>query len=149
MKIYTSYFYQIRYFPKNLVPLSTCVWPPKYFGTPTTYFKDKRGVLCGLDIPPLKPGPSCNTLCVGKGCSKHPDSCEFLKKYYDQLTSLQFSSIIKSLQGLKERIEEGEKLQNVDFALIFYETPSNPCSERRIVQKWFKENGMEIKEWLP
>lgn len=147
MKIYTSYFYQIRFFPKNLVPLSTCVWPPKYFGTPNTQFKDRRGVICGLDIPPLKPGQDCEGLCNGKCSPKHPDSCEFLKQYYKQLTSIKFSDIIKSLQRLKEKIESGENLQEVEFALIFFEAPSNPCSERWIVQKWFEENGMKISEW--
>ncbi len=31
--------------------------------------------------------------------------------------------------------------------LIFHEKYDNPCSERWAVQQWFKENGMEIKEF--
>lgn len=30
MKLYTSYFAQLRNFPRNLVGLSTAVWNPKW-----------------------------------------------------------------------------------------------------------------------
>lgn len=147
MKIYTSYFYQVRFFPTNLIPLSTAVWPPKYFGTPLTQHKDKRGVICGLDIPPLKPGPQLTGLCDGKCKFKNPKSCLFLQKYYEQLTTLQFSDIIKSLQRMKEKIELGENLKDINFALMVYEAPNNPCSERAPIQRWFKEHNVNVEEW--
>ena len=31
--------------------------------------------------------------------------------------------------------------------LIVHEVPSNPCSERIVIQKWFKDNGIIIKEF--
>ena len=30
MKLYTTYYYQIRNFPRNLIGLSTAMYPPKY-----------------------------------------------------------------------------------------------------------------------
>lgn len=31
MKIYTSYFYQIRFFKPNMIPLSTAKYDPSWF----------------------------------------------------------------------------------------------------------------------
>ena len=31
MNIYISYFYNIRFFPKNLIPISTAMWDPKWY----------------------------------------------------------------------------------------------------------------------
>ena len=40
-------------------------------------------------------------------------------------------------------------MNDIDFALIVYETPSNPCSERVAIQQWGKENHLNITEWIP
>lgn len=147
MTIYTSYFYQIRFFPQNLVPLSTAVWDPKwYFHNEKQGYvwKDARGVLNGLRATPFVPNDSCNGLCRGpESCvSKDSNTCMFLQVYLAQLRQLDFNSIIQRFYNLGERIGN-----NPDFALIFHEAPSNPCSERWMVQQWFKENNWEINEW--
>lgn len=59
MKIYTSYFYQVRNFPINTVAFSTAMWDPKWFHDfkDRKYkFKDKRGIWNGLRATPLVPG---------------------------------------------------------------------------------------------
>lgn len=142
MKIYTSYFAQMRNFPKNLVSLSTAVWNPKWL----PLGRDKQGHIW-LDIPPLKPGRSCNGLCNGTCEPKHPQNCAFLQEYRKQLDKLDISEIIAQLAQLKEDIEIAEGLENIEFVILVYETPSNPCSERRVLQQWFKDNGLELKEW--
>lgn len=144
MKIYTSYFTQLRKFPPNLVGLSTAVWNPKW----RPMGKDARGVIC-VDCPPFKPGHSCSGLCNGKCEPKHPDDCEFLKAYKAQLDKLNIYSIQESLGKLATQIARDEGLQDIDFAFLVYETPWNPCSERVAIQQYFKEHGIKCEEWNP
>ena len=144
MKIYTSYFAQLRKFPPNLVGLSTAVWNPRW----RPMGKDARGVIC-VECPPFKPGHSCSGLCNGKCNPKHPDDCEFLKVYKAQLDKLNIHSIQESLGKLATQIAQDEKLQDINFAFLVYETPTNPCSERVAIQQYFKEHGIECKEWQP
>lgn len=144
MKLYTSYFAQLRKFPQNLVGLSTAVWNPKW----RPMGKDKRGVIC-VDCPPFKPGHECEGLCNGSCNPKHPEDCAFLKTYKAQLDRLNLISIQQSLGKLANEIAQREKLNSVDFAFLVYETPTNPCSERWMIQQWFKEHGVKIEEWQP
>lgn len=144
MKIYTSYFAQLRKFPSNLVGLSTAVWNPKW----RPMGKDARGVIC-VDCPPFKPGHSCSGLCNGKCDPKHPNDCEFLKAYKAQLDKINIHSIQESLGKLATQIAQDEDLKDIDFAFLVYETPWNPCSERIAIQQYFKEHGIECKEWNP
>lgn len=140
--IYTSYWAQVKNFPTNLVGLNSTIWPPKW----RPLGKDNRGVWV-IDCPPIKPGAQCNGLCNGKCSPKHPQDCDFLKNYYDQLHEIDFNDFLNRLARLGTKIKEGENLDSIDFAIIFFETPQNPCSERAMIQKWFKENDCEIKEW--
>lgn len=144
MKIYTSYFAQLRKFPPNLVGLSTAVWNPKW----RPMGKDARGVIC-VDCPPFKPGHSCSGLCNGKCDPKHPSDCEFLKTYKTQLDKINIRSIQESLGKLATQIARDEGLQDIDFAFLVYETPTNPCSERVAIQQYFKERGIKCEEWNP
>jgi len=144
MRLYTSYFAQIRKFPTNLVGLSTAVWNPRW----RPMGKDARGVIC-VDCPPFKPGHSCSGLCNGKCNPKHPNDCEFLKAYKAQLDKLNVHSIQESLGKLATQIARDEKLQDIDFAFLVYETPTNPCSERVAIQQYFKEHGIKCEEWNP
>lgn len=69
MRLYTSYFYQIRFFTPNMVPVSTAVWDPKWyhnFAGQDSVFLDKRSVVNGLRAPALAPGPQLEGTCVGK-----------------------------------------------------------------------------------
>ena len=102
MKFYTSYYYQIRNFPPNLIALSTAIWPPKYlnFGIP-----DKRGVIC-INCLPLQPGISCEGLCDGSCDPKHPKDCSFLKVYREQLDKIDFNNFIKSLDKIAKHYHQ-------------------------------------------
>ena len=144
MKIYTSYFAQLRKFPPNLVGLSTAAWNPKW----RPMGKDKRGVIC-VDCPPFKPGHSCEGLCTGKCDPKHPTDCAFLKAYKAQLDNLNLTKIQESLGKLAGQISIDEGFTDVDFAFLVFETPTNPCSERVVIQQWFKEHGIQVEEWQP
>lgn len=142
MRLYTSYFAQLRNFPPNLVGLSTAIWNPKWLNPG----RDKNGAIW-LDIPPLKPGKECDGLCNGKCAPKHPNDCDFLKVYRKQLDKIDFKMFIKHLETLAKTIQLGENLEEVNFAFLVYEKYDNPCSEREIIQQWFRDNGIEIEEW--
>lgn len=142
MKIYTSYWAQVRNFPKNLIGLNTTVWPPKW----RPLGQDKRGVWV-IDCPPLKPGKECEGLCRGACNPPHPEDCLFLQTYYKQLCNLDFNDFLQHLEKLKLQICNGEALDDVDFALIVYEPLYKKCSERQELQKWLQKNDIEVKEW--
>lgn len=146
MKIYTSYFYQIRFFPVNLIPLSTAKFDPKwYYDNKHQGYQwyDKRGILVGMRAEPFVPGNHLNGLCFGaEHCSKDFSQCNFLKGYLNQLRLLDFDKIMLRFQMLQKQIGI-----DCDFALIVHEAPNNPCSERVCIQEWFKENNLEVKEW--
>ena len=144
MKIYTSYFAQLRKFPPNLVGLSTAAWNPKW----RPMGKDKRGVIC-IDCPPFKPGRECEGLCAGACNPKHPQDCAFLKTYKAQLDKINLSSLQEKLGKLGKQIADDEGFTDVDFAFLVFETPTNPCSERVAIQQYFREHGISVEEWQP
>lgn len=150
MKIYTSYFYQIRNFPRNLVPLSTAHSDPTWFHDNqgmSHKFYDKRGVINGLRAHPFVPQMQYDGECYGKPCFYTPDNCGFLRNYRAQLDRLNFDEIIQRFEHLAYAIQYKEKWEDVNFALMVYEAPYNLCSERRVILQWFKDNGMPIQEW--
>ena len=152
MKIYTSYFYKLRFMKPYMIPLSTALWDPKYFHDfkgPQHKFLDKNGVWNGLRATPFVPGAQCEGLCHGpQGCKCKPDDCAFLKAYYDQLCALDFNEMKGRIESLAFRAKNlsGFKEEPV-IIFLFYEKPDNPCSERRPFQRWMREHGVEVEEW--
>lgn len=142
MNLYTSYWAQVRNFPKNLIGLNTTVWPPKW----RPLGQDKRGIWV-IDCPPLKPGIECSGLCNGTCAPKHPNDCKFLKTYEKQLDKIDLNLFLQKLNNLSAQFKEGENLVEVNFAFIVFEAVSNPCSERKIIQNWLLKNNIPIKEW--
>ena len=136
MKIYTSYWSQVRNFPTNLVGLNTTVWPPKYRPLGT----DKRGVTV-INCKPLVPGRECEYLCRGTCDPPHPQDCSFLQTYRKQLDKINFNEFYTYMGELSK------KYNNADFAFIVFEPPTRNCSERIPIQNWFHDNGIEIEEW--
>ena len=90
MKLAISYFYQIRYFKKNMLPVSTALWDPKWYhdfqGQDHT-FLDKRGIVNGLRCEELHGDETCQGLCYGKNnCDcRNPLECQFLKNYIERI----------------------------------------------------------------
>lgn len=153
MKFYISYFYKIRFFKPNMIPLSTCFHDPAWFHENKGHshvYKDKRGVYIGLRAEPLMPGPLCEGACAGpEHCvEKGKGSCDFLTSYNIQLHSLDFNEIIARSENLATRIQKKEGFEEEpEIVLIVYEKPDNPCSERVVLKRWFQENGIELVEW--
>ena len=154
MLIQTSYFYQVRFFKPYQLGFSTAVWDPKWFHDfqPQNHtFIDKHGVLNGLRVPPLAPkcdsciycGQTSNELELAKNWK-----CEFLSAYEKQLDSLDIDKILKRLNEIalaaKEQLGFIEEPQII---LLVHEAPTNPCSERWVIQNWLGQNGIESKEF--
>lgn len=150
MKIAVSYFYQIRHFKSYMIPVSTACFDPKWYHT-EDYGKyiDNRNVVNGFRCERLHPDNTCANLCKGIfNCStKDPYSCEFLKKYRQQLNNLDFKSVMQELEDIASKVKDRLKFEEEPIiVLIVYETPVNPCSERSSLIEWFRNNGVEISE---
>ena len=144
MNIYISYFYNVRFFPTNLIPVSTAVWDPKWyhnFKTNDFTFKDKRGVVNGIRAEVLSPHKIENCECKECKSRKDPSTCSFIKQYSDYIFSLNFNEVYNRLLNISQAYN------NADICLMVYEKPDNPCSERGTLVKWFANNGVEVKEF--
>lgn len=152
VKVKTSYFYKVRFFTPNVIPLSTAMFDPKWYhaNKGTDYcFLDKNGVINGLRCELFMPGPTCNNLCRGSdGCQSSPTDCAFLKEYRKQLDKLNFDKVMEALQSVADEVQATLKFtEEPTMALIVHEAPSKPCSERVVIQQWFAANGYPISEW--
>lgn len=153
MKICTSYFYQIRHFTPNIIPVSTARFDPSWYhkySDQSTLFVDKRGVLNGLRFEPFVPNDQCCVLCKGAAsCSDTPSTCEFLQEYSKQLSTLEYVDVISALSSLSDKVSTLLHFKEEPvLALIVYEAPTNLCSERFPLQEWFSSNGHYIKEFM-
>lgn len=151
INIKISYFYQIRNFLPNMVPLSTAVWDPAWFHDFThdySYqFKDKRGIWNGIRAEIFNPSSVATLSSCSRDCPFKGTQCEFKIKYKEYLDTLDFDDIMQRFEKLNKQIQKVENT-NIDytFVLIVYETPNNPCSERRLLIPWFQEHGYILTE---
>jgi len=144
MKVKISYFYKVRFFKPTDIPLSTAWLDPKWYYNKRQgeAYRDKRGVINGLRASAFAPGRLCEGLCHGKeGCGKSPETCDFLQMYHVQLKHLDFEGIMREMECLCNEYG-GDAI-----VLLVHESPDNPCSERSMIIKWFKENNYELKEY--
>ena len=138
MKIKTSYFYQIRNFTPNMVPVSTAISDPAWYRPKDgeEYYIDKRGIVCGLRYEPL-----IVQLHGQGGCpceEQDPANCECMREYKQLLYSL-----VDKERTLKA-FEHCLKKFNADtIVLIVHEAPTNPCSERVALQEFFNCEELE------
>ena len=154
MKFYISYFYQIRFFPRNLIPVSTATWDPKWYHADQGngyVFRDKRDVINGVRCEVLTPTKIYDRRhdCQASGnkeCSQPKDgSCTFMMKYYKYLTEeVPFEELIQSMTKSIQKLRPG-----ADVCLMVHEPSTCPCAERPCLVKWFEENGVELIEWTP
>jgi len=154
MKIYISYFYQVRFFTPNMIPLSTAVFDPVWYHNMTRdhscIFKDKNGVWNGLRAEPFMPGPSCEGTCYGpEHCDTNdPTTCTFLRRYLIQLNKLDFNEMMQRFEILGKKIQNKEHFSEEPIAvLLVHEAPNNPCSERWALKRWFAQHNYELEEW--
>lgn len=147
IKIYTSYFYQIRNFKKNMIPVSTCISDPAWYRPPEgkEYYFDKRGIVCGLRYEPLIVQKQGTQECFGTDII-----CPFVKEMKQGIICpcmQEYEHLLYSLVDKEKTLKAFEHCCNKFNAdiivLIVYETPSNPCSERYALQRFFNCKELE------
>ena len=146
MKIATSYFYQIRFFKPNFIPVSTCLSDPEWYRPKEgeEYYIDKRGVVCGLRYEPLIVQRECAMACPCEERSAAPE-CPTMLEYSNALHSLvNKERTMKAFEYCANKFQKelGFKEEPV-IVLMVYETLKNPCSERYALQEYF--NCSELK----
>lgn len=153
MKIRTSYFYQIRHFKKNMIPISTCIWDPKWYHNFTDdynyIFFDKRNILNGLRIESIiEQGRYSNLGPDYCPCDKKEyQTCSFLQNYRKNLEKIDFIKMYKDMQELAINYQKDKHItEEIILVLIVYETPSNHCSERQALQDYFQSHGIDCTE---
>ena len=149
MNIVTSYFYQIRNFKPNMIPVSTAISDPVWYRPPAgkEYYIDKRGIVCGLRYEPLiiqnmvSPCVGAEEICAMRLWENY--ECPFLSEYKQALYS--FVDKEKTLKAFEYCLN---KFNADTIVLIVYEAPNNLCSERWALQEFFncKELEYPIKE---
>lgn len=155
MAIYTSYFYQVRFMRPTDIPMSTAVWDPKWFHDfkgQDYMFLDKRGVLNGLRASMFAPDDTCKDLCRGlENCpGRGQPICQFLSNYRKQLDKLDAHQLSKFLEQLAPMLQKATGNPGpFNHILLLHEAPTNPCSERGVIQQWFAAAGITVEEWQP
>lgn len=120
MKIYTSYFANLRKIPDYIVPISICR------KSPTGY--------SGLEYKGL--APSFSLLSAWK---KEHNEQAYQKVYKNILKHLNPCAIFDDLSNMS---------QGKDVVLVCYEHPSKFC-HRHLVAGWLNEYGYNVEEWAP
>ena len=98
MTFLISYFYQVRNLSKNMVPISTALYDPKWFHDnkgPNNLYIDKRGIVNGARASFLSPDPN-NNACTN--CKNKKKNCIFKRKYEEQLSKLDFNEVKRTLE---------------------------------------------------
>lgn len=151
IKFYISYFYQLRFFPVDVLPISTCMWDPKWFHNNLSQdntFIDSRGVVNGVRLDELTPKEihEIGQIYCHKDCDEDIP-CVFMKAYYDYLCSLNFESIVKKCVNLYEKYGFKTNEDTAQIILLVNEPSHVKCAERPCLIKWFKQNGYLVEEW--
>ena len=150
MKLYISYFYQVRFFSRNMVPVSTAMFDPKWFSHNGQIYKDKNGVYNGINCEDLHPelGLSEEDMCPCDQHKKRSSECTFLIEYKKHLDTINFRDFLNWCEALGNYVQKKEQFEEEPvIVLLVYETPNNPCSERGPLIAWCAEHGVDLKEW--
>jgi hypothetical protein len=75
--------------------------------------------------------------------------CPFINAYTEHLNTVDFNNYL--FPEFERIAEEVRKINNYEgepeIILLVYETPDNPCSERRPLIDYFKRHGVEVTEY--
>lgn len=129
------------------------MWDPKWvhnFKLNDFNFVDKNGVINGLrsELFVADKQYGCGTdLCKEKGKVTDIPNCKFMDEYCNKLISTSVESKIQELERICKEAQDKLGFKEEPIAvLIVFETVENMCSERKIIQKYFNENGIDCKE---
>lgn len=127
----------IRFFTPNMIPVSTAMWDPTWYKGDLR--KDRNGVWIGLNDSRFHPPKNASCLT----CDRDYTKCKFGEEYYNKIKDLDINEITETYDELAKKLE----IPDPTIVLLVHESPSNPCSERYSLMKWFQEKGIELKEF--
>lgn len=136
MKVYTTYFANIRNLPDNVVPISIMFKsPPGWAGAE---FKKLA--------PPYNLLKTYKQSVMSINIDKNDVYVYYIKRYFESvLSSLEPELVLSELKLLAaERYCSSDN--DYDVALVCCESPTDFC-HRHIVAEWFRLNGIECKEY--
>ena len=134
------------------------MWDPKWIseksGNGKYYFLNENNVVLGIKEESLifneklfeNMEEKCQKDCPYK--NKVPN-CDFMVNYEKQLRQIDFKNyLLPEFERIANEVRkithyEGDSL----ICLMVHEKPDIECSERPILKKVFKDNGIELKEW--
>jgi len=149
MIIKTSYFYQIRNFTPNIIPVSTALSDPVWYRPPNNkeYFFDKNGVINGLRYEPLIVQRMGHCICPCEDKEIVQGNCPTMIEYRQLLET--FVDKEKTLKAFEYCCNKFKKELNLKeepiICLLVYEAPTNPCSERLALQEFFNCKELILK----
>lgn len=121
--IYTSYFGQMKNFPKNFEPICIARWKPKWYHGKT---------LIAL-------APSEALLNWWRNCAQDKEARRvYAQRYYQEVlskhTPTQIKKMVKDVAGNKTPV------------LLCFEKRGTFC-HRNILRVWLRMNGIDCEEW--
>ena len=136
----------LRFLKPNQIPISTALWDPKWYNRDGKVYVNDKGVIFGLKCPPLSP-QECTPGCCPCN-NKTPGKCKFIQEYIESLRKLNFLEIKQGLENVAKEVQGFMGFaEDPEIILVVYETPDNPCSERRSLIQWFLENNVNLEEY--
>ena len=160
----TSYFYKIRFFKKNMIPLSICMYDPKWYITGKDKNDQRYGLRCNGDsgvqsdknllsfLVPQEYHSDTDCECCNNKGNIH---CDYLNRYRNQLhkyidgsEELLLSQILNEIKiNYPDHINGHDGVNNGDnndnnLAVVFigFEISSVSCSERFILSEYINNN---------
>lgn len=116
MKIYTSYFANLKKIPKDIVPIAICVSLPTWWH--------------GLSLKKLAP-----TYDILMNYRNNFDEKEYIKRFYSEvLDKLDANKILDELKAMSN---------GKDIVLVCYESKDKFC-HRHLVAEWLSKNLKEV-----
>lgn len=149
MKVFTSYFYQVRHFKPYMIPVSTAVGNPKWYEHKYNLSKeyvDRNGVLNGITCQALTPA-GVEGACNPYVCQRDQSKCVFIQNYKAKLDAQNWEQVYAFLEQAAQRAQkELGFTEEPCIVLMVHEKPDNPCSERVPLQQYFAEHGIHCEE---
>ena len=116
------------------------------------YYLNKDNVIIGIQEESLclprekfeELEEPCQKNCPYKDKVPH---CQFMETYYNYLKTLDFSKMIKEFDRISKDVQKiNHYTEEPIIVLLVYESPSCNCAERPVLQRWFKDNGYDLKK---
>ena len=136
MRIYTTYFANIRNLPDNVVPISiTLKSPPGWAGAELKKL-----------APPYQLLKTYKQSTMSINIDKNDVYVYYIKRYFESvLSQLDPESVLSELELLAEERYCGSD-KDYDIALVCFESPVDFC-HRHIVAEWLRWHGIKCEEY--